>query len=111
MSDSEDDRADLPEDDAGGEDLFGDEDGDGARSDKQDLLSDEDDRSGRGDEGYDGDGVEREEHEQLVSGLTFYRHRVPKPKDGIVSCNKTRVQNWPRLELTTRRSATFPAHS
>jgi hypothetical protein len=89
MSDSEDERLEEVDedidDDAG---LFGDDDpADGAQSDKHELLSDEEDlRSDRDRERYDNeDGVEQETHEQLVSTLTFYRHRIPKPKDGNVS--------------------------
>jgi RNA polymerase-associated protein LEO1 len=93
MSGSEEERFDddeLEEEADDGAGLFGDdEDAEAAKSDQQELLSDEEDlRSDRDRERerYQGnDDAEEEVHEQLVSTLTFYRHRIPKPKDGNVS--------------------------
>lgn len=88
MSDSEDP---LDQIDEGGDDLFGDEGDDqspGPRVlDDEELASDRDDdddgQRGRYDD--DDDQVQHETREKVVMDVQAYRHRVPKPKDGMVS--------------------------
>lgn len=71
-----------PVDDGGEDDLFGDDDaGAGEVASENELASDRDD---------DQDGEERadERHhikEKVVMGLPLFRHRIPKPQDGMVS--------------------------
>lgn len=86
MSES-DEPIDLP--DAGGGDLFGDEDND-APSDQGQALSDKDLASDQDvNEDYDQEEpqVEGHEVEKLVWGITLFRHRTPKTKDGTVSAS------------------------
>ncbi|CEJ90504.1 hypothetical protein VHEMI06287 [[Torrubiella] hemipterigena] len=74
-----------------GDDLFGDDDGDAQVSaprqrvlEDDDLASDPDEDRDAGDYGrYDGD-APQETHDRVVMGVTAYRHRIPKPKDGAL---------------------------
>lgn len=72
-----------------GDDLFGDDDDVQVKSPKQrvldddDLASDPEDDGGRRD--YGGyDDAPQETKDRVVMGVTTYRHRIPKPKDGQV---------------------------
>lgn len=83
MSDSE-EPIDLP--DEGGDDLFGDDDGEEAGSERGNVLSDRDlasDQDGEL-EPRDEDTFEEEVHDKLVYEIDMYRHKTPKPKDGSV---------------------------
>lgn len=86
MSDSEDP---LDQIDEGGDDLFGDDDDAGSPAprvlDDDDLASDPEDTGER--RRYDDDDaqVQHETKEKVVMAVQAYRHRIPKPKDNIVS--------------------------
>jgi len=101
MSDSE-DRIDSL-DEAGEDDLFGDGDDD-QLSDHNRAASDHGRESDRedgnlyGDEDADREGVEQERKTKYVMGVQLYRHRIPRPKDGAVSCSKP--QRWIRGHVT-----------
>lgn len=93
MSDSE-DPLDLV--DEGGEDLFGDEGEDEAASPPARVLDDDELASDPGD---DSDARNRDyddemPQERVVAELTTYRHRTPKPKDGMVSAMLSLSHIW-----------------
>lgn len=90
MSDSEDPIEHIDEE--GGDDLFGD-DGDIEIDDapKQRVLDDDDlasdpdeDKDARRYDEYDTQ-TQQETRERVVMGVQAYRHRIPKPKDSVVS--------------------------
>ncbi len=88
MSDSE-DPIDLA--DEGGDDLFGDEDGDDAISEIENLVSDHEAASDKEENEADTrrrdeDEEPREFREKLVAEVPLYRHRIPRSKEGGVSC-------------------------
>lgn len=100
MSDSEDPIDPIDED---GDDLFGDEAGDGddaGASPKERVL--EDDELASDNEGdtyarYRDDDQARDQddevRERIVVDVTAYRHPVPKPSDGVVSSRLPRQSN------------------
>lgn len=87
MSDSEDP---LDAVDEGGEDLFGDEGDDevasppGRELPDDDLASDPDEDADARHRDYD-DALPQETRDKVVIEQPTYRHRVPKPRDGMVS--------------------------
>ncbi|KAK3180215.1 hypothetical protein K4F52_008414 [Lecanicillium sp. MT-2017a] len=85
MSDSEDP---LDQIDEGGDDLFGDEGDEQSPAprvlDDDELASDPDDDGHRTRYDDDEDQVQHETREKVVMGVQTYRHRVPKPKDGVL---------------------------
>ncbi len=91
MSDSEDP---LDQIDEGGDDLFGDEGDEQSDAprvlDDDELASDPDDDGQRARYDDDEDQVQHETREKVVMGVQTYRHRVPKPKDGMVRCQLLR---------------------
>lgn len=88
MSDSE-EPIDIP--DEGGDDLFGDE-GDDMISEIGDIASDRELGSDREDDEAnarrrDDENGGRVFRDRLVTEVPLYRHRIPRSKDGSVSCN------------------------
>lgn len=96
MSDSE-DPVDVPE---GGDDLFGEESDNERPLSDHELEDDDDDRQRDEDRGGEDDGPV-EFKQTRVQDQVVYRHRVPKPKDGVVSWRSCVVEeesldtDWP----------------
>lgn len=90
MSESEDP---LDAVDGGGEDLFGDDDDEGPASREAHVLGDDDLASDLDDDADarprdDDDAIPQGTRDKVVIEQPTYRHRVPKPRDGMVShCN------------------------
>lgn len=102
MSDSDEPIDNIDEE---GDDLFGDDDDVQTSAPRQrvleddDLASDPDEDRNAGDYSrYDAD-VPQETHDRVVMGVTAYRHRIPKPKDGTV--RSILLARHPQHMLTT----------
>ncbi|KAI1486050.1 Leo1-like protein-domain-containing protein, partial [Biscogniauxia mediterranea] len=91
MSDS-DEPIDLP--DEGGDDLFGDDDNNDARSNQDGVLSDGDlasepDAGGRDARDDDDDEVQNQQvKEKRIGDVAMFRHRTPRTKDGALQSLK-----------------------
>lgn len=97
MSSDSEDPVDLP--DEGGDDLFGDDDGGddaASKSDRGRALSDRDLASDQGDDYggvIDDDGGSPQTRNKVVMSVPMYRHRIPKAKDGQVSCHLSQLED------------------
>ena len=97
MSDQE-DIDPIDEDIDGGSDLFGDGDDASIRSEARDEVLDDDDLASDP-EGIDADRTRphydddepQETRQRVVMGVQTYRHRLPKPTDGMVTNIRKRI--------------------